>query len=71
MEQLNIPNDVKQAESIDSFKRELKSFYFKRLFNVFDGDSFRTFKIICPKCLRVNTLTACTCEAAYLVYLYY
>ena len=57
----NKPNDVRQAESIDSFKRELKSFYFKRLFNVFDGDNFPTFEIICPKCRRVNTLTACTC----------
>ena len=37
----NIPNDVMQTESIDCFKRELKSFYFKRLFNVFDGDNFR------------------------------
>ena len=54
----NIPNeiDVRQAESIDSFKRKLKSFYFKRLFNV--GDNFRPFKIICPKCRRVNTLVA-------------
>ena len=34
----NIPNDVMQAESIDPFMRELKSFYFKRLFNVFVGD---------------------------------
>ena len=42
--------------TIDTFKRELKSFYFKRLFNVFDGDNFRTFKITCPKCRRVNTL---------------
>ena len=57
----NIPNEVRQAESIDSFKRDLKSFYFKRFLNVFDGDDFRTFKIICPKCRRVNTLTACTC----------
>ena len=56
----NIPNDVRQAESIDSFKRKLKWFYFKRL-NVFDGDNFRTFKIICPKCGRVNTLVACNC----------
>ena len=55
----SIPNDVRQAESIDSFKREL--FYFNGLFNVFDDDNFRTFKIICPKCHRVNTLTACTC----------
>ena len=30
-------------------------------FNVFDGDNFLTFKIICPKCRRVNTLVACTC----------
>ena len=27
----NIPSDVRQAESIDSFKRNLNSFYFKRL----------------------------------------
>ena len=57
----NIANDVGQAESADSFKRKLKSFYFKRRFNVFDGDKFRTFKIICPRCRRVNTLVACTC----------
>ena len=57
----NVPNDVRLAESIDSFKRKLKLFYFKRLLNVFDGDNFRTFKIICPKCRRVNTLTACPC----------
>ena len=57
----NIPNDVRQAESIDTLKRKLKSFYFKRLFNVFDGANFRTFKIICPECRRVNTPTACTC----------
>ena len=55
----NIPNDVRQAESIG--KRKLKWFYFKRLFNVFDGDNSRTFKIICPKCGRVNTLVACNC----------
>ena len=54
----NIPNDVRQAESIDSFKRKLKWFYFKRL-DVFDGDNFRTFTIICPKCGRVNILFAC------------
>lgn len=51
-----IPNDVRQAESIDSLKRKLTSFYFKRLFNVFDGDNFRTFKMFCPKFRRVNTL---------------
>ena len=57
----NIPNDVRQAESIYSFKHKVKSFYFKRLFNVFDGDDFRSFKITFPKCRRVNTLAACTC----------
>ena len=45
----NIPNDVRQAESIDSLKCKLNSFYFKRLFDVFDRDNFRTF-LICPKC---------------------
>ena len=30
MEQ-SVPSDVRQAESIDSFKRDLNSFYFKRL----------------------------------------
>ena len=44
-----------------SFKRQLKSFYFKRLYNVFDGDNVRSFKIICPKCRRVNILKACSC----------
>ena len=45
----NIPNDVRQAESVDSFKRKLKSFYFKRLFRIFYGDNFLTFKTNCPK----------------------
>ena len=57
----NVPNDVRQAESIHSFKRKLKSFYFKRLFNVFDGDNFRIFKMIRPKRRWVNSLVACTC----------
>ena len=35
--------------------------YFKRLYNVFDGDNVRSFKIICPKCRRVNILKACSC----------
>ena len=42
-----LPNDVRQAESIDSFyKRKLKSFYFKRFSYVFYGNNFCTFKII-------------------------
>ena len=41
--------------------RQLKSSYFKRLYNVFDGDNVRSFKIICPECRRVNILKACSC----------
>jgi len=44
VKQYTVPNDVRQTESIDSFKHKLKSFYFKGLFNVFDGDNFRTLK---------------------------
>ena len=56
-----IPEDIKVATTLCSFKRQLKSFYFKRLYNVFDGDNVRPFKIICPKCRRVNILKACSC----------
>ena len=50
----SIPDDIKVAESVSSFKRQLKSLYFRRLYNVFDGDYIRSYKIICPKCRRVN-----------------
>ena len=53
-----IPEDIKVATTLRSFKRQLKSFYFKRLCNVFDGDNVRSFKIICR---RVNILKACSC----------
>ena len=43
------------------FLNTIKTFYFKRLYNVFDGDNVRSFKIICPKCRRVNILKACSC----------
>ena len=56
-----IPEDIKVATTLCSFKRQLKSFYFKRLFKVFDGDNVRSLKIICPKCRRVNILKACSC----------
>ena len=56
-----IPEDIKVATTLCSFKRQLKSFYFKRLYNVFDGDNVHSFKIICPKCRRVNILKACSC----------
>ena len=56
-----IPEDIKVATTLCSFKRQLKSFYFKRLYNVFDGYNVHSFKIICPKCRRVNILKACSC----------
>ena len=57
-----IPEDIKVATTLCSFKRQLKSFYFNLLIcNVFDGDNVRSFKIICPKCGRVNILKACSC----------
>ena len=57
----NISEYIKVARTLCTFKRQLKSFYFKRLYNVFDGDNVRSFKIICPKCRRVNILKACSC----------
>ena len=53
--------DIKVATTLCSFKRQPKSFYFKRLYNVFHGDNVRSFKIICPKCRSVNILKACSC----------
>lgn len=57
----SIPDSFKLADSLGSFKRKLKSFYLSRLHKVFDGDSVRSFKLICPKCRRVNVLEACSC----------
>ena len=56
-----IPEVIKVATTLCSFKRQLKSFYFKRLYNVFDGDNVSSFKIIFPKCRCVNILKACSC----------
>ena len=51
-----ISEDIKVANTLRSFKRQLKSFYFKRLYNVFDGDNASSFKI-----RRVYILKACSC----------
>ena len=45
----SIPDDIKLATFLDSFKRKLKSFFFWRLHYVFGGDNIRSYKIICPK----------------------
>ena len=57
----SLPKNIKDSDTISSFKSKLKSFYFTRLLNVFDGDNFRSFKLICPKCRRVNIFSVCTC----------
>ena len=35
--------NIKDSDTIGSFKSKLKSFYFARLLNAFDGDNFRSF----------------------------
>ena len=57
----SIPDDIKLATSLDSFKRKLKSLFFWRLYYVFIGDNIPSYKIICPKCRRVNIRIACSC----------
>ncbi len=58
----SLPKNIKDSDTISSFKSKLKSFYFTRLLNVFDGDNFRSFKLICPKCRRINIFSVClTC----------
>ena len=56
----SIPDDIKLAESLGSFKCQLKAKSFKRLYNVFYGDDVRSFKITCPKCRRINSYSART-----------
>ena len=53
----SLPKNIKESDTISSFT----SFYFTRLLNAFDGDNFRSFKLICPKCRRANTSSVCTC----------
>ena len=57
----SLPKNIKDSDTISSFKSKLKSFYFTRLLNAFDGDNFRSIKLICPKCLRAHTSSICTC----------
>ena len=47
----SLPDDIKLATSLDSFKRKLKSLFFWRLHNVFIGDNIPSYKITCPKSL--------------------
>ena len=57
----SLPKNIKDSDTISSFKSKLKSFYFTRLLNAFNGDNFHSFKLIRPECRRVNTSSVCTC----------
>ena len=35
---------------------------FSRLYGVFDADYIRSYKIVCPKCRRINPLKVCSCR---------
>ena len=56
-----IPDSIKSQTSIFSFKNKLKYFFVERLKIVFDGHNIRSYKLICPKCRRVNPMTICSC----------
>ena len=56
-----VPCDIKAETTLSSFKAKLKSFYFVRLYQIFDGDNVRTFKLICPKGRKVNIFSVCSC----------
>ena len=56
----SLPKNIKDSDSISSFKSKLKAFYFTRPLNLFDGDNFCSFKLICPKCRSVNIFFVCT-----------
>ena len=52
---------IQTCTSILSFRKKLKTFYIERLNLIFDGDNIRTFKLVCPKCRRINTMSICSC----------
>ena len=56
-----LPCEIKSESNVATFKKKLKSFFFNRLQKVFDPDDIRTFKIICCKCRKSNTLRRCCC----------
>ena len=57
-----LPDSIKCISSlILLFKKQLKSFYFTKLKNVFVTDNVRSYKIICPKCGKINAMSICNC----------
>ena len=57
----SLPDIVKNCTTVSGFKNQLKKFYFSCLFRVFDADNIRSYKIVCPKCRRINPLSVCSC----------
>ena len=57
----SITDDIKLANSLSSFKCKLKLLFFWCLHNVFNCDNICSFKIISPKCKRVDISNACFC----------
>ena len=55
-----IPGYIKSESLLESFKKKLKSFFYKRLTIVFNQDDIRPFKLVCSKCHRLNMFTSCT-----------
>ena len=56
-----LPDEVKTSASLSIFKKNLKLLFLERLKNVFNQDNICSYKLICPKCRRVNVRTACPC----------
>ena len=56
-----IPEYIKSESLLESFKKKLKSFFYKILTIVFTQDDIRSYKLVCPKCHRLNIFTSCTC----------
>ena len=56
-----IPDSIRSVDLLASFKKKLKSFFYVRLSNVFNSDDIRSFKLVCPKCRRLNSYSNCTC----------
>ena len=53
----SLPKNIKDSDTITSFKSKLKSFYFTRLLYVFDGDNFRSFKFVLSVAVLIFSLS--------------
>ena len=56
-----IPEYIKSESLLESFKKKLNSFFYKRLTIMYNQDNIRSYKLVCPKCRRLIMFTSCTC----------